>query len=144
MRVVFFPPGTHRFNRSSFFQDDGVGVILAIVAALAAILLAHGRHETARQRPAFGELHALAKRHRRIMPGICPSSPSSSGLPRAVAAPVPMTWFVSAVVSSDDSALTPPSSDKRPAKKPSSQVRCSAENGASSGMSVGIGGGVVA
>src|SRR6202044_3814355 len=50
------------------FQDDGVGVILAIVAALAAILLAHGRHEPPPQRPALGELHAIADRHGGVMP----------------------------------------------------------------------------
>ncbi len=54
------------------FQDDGVGVVLAIVAALAAILLAHGRHEPPPQRPAFGKLHALAERHGGIVPGRLP------------------------------------------------------------------------
>ena len=50
------------------FQDDGVGVILAIVAALAAILLAHGGHEPPPQRAAFGELHAVAERHGGVVP----------------------------------------------------------------------------
>ena len=52
-----------------FVQRDGISVVLAIVAALPAILLAHGRHHPSPQRPAFGELHALVDRHCLIMPG---------------------------------------------------------------------------
>ena len=43
-------------------------IILAVVAALAAILLRHRRHHAAGQRLALGELHAVGKRHRRIVP----------------------------------------------------------------------------
>ena len=47
---------------------DRVGVVLAIVTALAAILLAHGRHHAPAQRPAFGELQSLGKRHCLVVP----------------------------------------------------------------------------
>jgi hypothetical protein len=52
-----------------FFREQRVGVILAIVAALAAILLRHRRHHLPPQRPAIGELHAFGQRHGRIVPG---------------------------------------------------------------------------
>ena len=48
---------------------DGAGVVLAIVAALAAILLAHRRHHAPPQRPPLGQRHALIERHGRIVPG---------------------------------------------------------------------------
>ena len=45
-----------------FLRDDEVGIVLAIVAALAAILLRHRGHHAPPQRPAFGERHALGER----------------------------------------------------------------------------------
>ena len=48
--------------------ENRVGVVLAVVAALAAILLRHRRHHAARQRLAVGELHAIGERHRRVVP----------------------------------------------------------------------------
>ena len=48
--------------------EQRVGVFLAVVAALAAILLAHRRHHLAAQRLAVGELHALGERQRLVVP----------------------------------------------------------------------------
>ncbi len=48
---------------------DGVGIVGAIVAALAAILLRHGRHHAAAERPALREVHTVGDPHRRIVPG---------------------------------------------------------------------------
>ena len=57
---------------------DGRRVGLAQVAALAAVLLRHGREQLARQRPPFGELHALVDRHGGIVPG-CPIGAVAAG-----------------------------------------------------------------
>src|SRR6202011_4065803 len=46
-----------------FLQKDRVGIVLAVVAALAAVLLAHGGHQAPAQRPPLRELHALGERH---------------------------------------------------------------------------------
>ena len=51
------------------FAEDRVGVVLAVIAALATILLTHRRHHPPPQRPALRELHALGERHGGIMPG---------------------------------------------------------------------------
>ena len=86
-----------------------------------------------------GELHALGERHGRVVPrrlAVVAVVERAARRRRADA-------VISAAVSAADSALTPPSSDNSPAKKPLSQVRCSGVNGALSGMSVGIGGGAV-
>ena len=48
---------------------DGRRVGLAQIAALAAVLLRHGREQLARQRPALGKLHALVDRQGDIVPG---------------------------------------------------------------------------
>ena len=45
-----------------------VRVVFAVITALAAVLLRHGSHQPPRQPLAFGELHALGQRHRRIVP----------------------------------------------------------------------------
>src|SRR5262249_4862835 len=50
-------------------EKQRVGVVLAGVAALAAILLAHRGHHAPAQRPTVGELHALADRQRLVVPG---------------------------------------------------------------------------
>ena len=50
-------------------QKDRVGVIGAIVAALAAVLLRHGGHQARRERPVRRHRHALGRRHGRIVPG---------------------------------------------------------------------------
>ena len=50
-------------------REQSRRIVLAIVAALAAILLRHRRHQPARQRPPLGERHAIRQRHRRIVPG---------------------------------------------------------------------------
>ncbi len=47
---------------------DLVGVGLAGVAALAAILLRHGRHHAPAQRPALGHVHALGHLEGRVVP----------------------------------------------------------------------------
>ena len=52
-----------------FLVEQRVGVLLAVVAALAAILLAHRRHHLAAQRLAVGELHALGERQGLVVPG---------------------------------------------------------------------------
>ncbi len=49
-------------------REQSRRIVMAVVAALAAILLRHRRHQAARQRPAIGELHAIRQRHRRIVP----------------------------------------------------------------------------
>ena len=69
MRAVSLPPGTHRFSRSSLPETDRTGIVLAVVAALAAILLRHRRHHAPAQRPAFGKLHALGHRQGLVVPG---------------------------------------------------------------------------
>ena len=48
---------------------DGIGIVVAIVTALATILLAHRRHHAAGQRPALGKLHALGEWHGLVVPG---------------------------------------------------------------------------
>jgi hypothetical protein len=50
------------------FGKQRVRVVFAVVAALAAILLRHRRHQPARQLFALGELHTVRQRHRRIVP----------------------------------------------------------------------------
>ncbi len=50
VRSVSLPPGTQRLSFASFSDGDRVGIVLAIVAALAAILLAHRRHHAPAQR----------------------------------------------------------------------------------------------
>ena len=47
---------------------DRVGIIVAIIAALAAILLRHRGHHPPPQRPAFGKLHAVGDRHGLVVP----------------------------------------------------------------------------
>ena len=105
MRAVSLPPGTQRFSRSSVLGEQRVGIVLAVIAALAAILLRHRRHHPPRQRLAFGELHALGKRHGRIVPGravvgfggaLSPAHRSDPGK--------------SLATSAVDSGVTPPSS----------------------------------
>src|SRR6185437_4501138 len=49
--------------------EQGLRIVMAIVAALPAILLGHRRHHSLRQRPVFGKLHPLAKRHCGVVPG---------------------------------------------------------------------------
>ena len=51
------------------FGEQRIGVVLAVITALTAILLRHRRHHAARQRLAVGELHAVGERHRRVVPG---------------------------------------------------------------------------
>ena len=88
------------------------------------------------QRPAFGERHALGERHGLVVP--------RRFAVVGVAELVRWRRGISAALCSGESAVTPaPSSDTSPAKKPFSQARCSAENGAVSGTSEGIGGATV-
>ena len=106
-----------------FLAEQRIRIVLAVVAALAAVLLAHRRHHAAGQRPALGELHALGERHGLVVPG------------RAVvllgrAADLDAR-HQGRSASCGDSAVASPSS--RPAKNPFSQTRCSAVNGALSG-----------
>ncbi len=49
--------------------EQRVRIILAIIAALAAILLAHRRHHAGRQHFTFGKLHPFREYERRIVPG---------------------------------------------------------------------------
>ena len=46
-----------------------IGIVGAVVAALPAILLRHGRHQARRDRLAVGKPHAFVERHGGIMPG---------------------------------------------------------------------------
>ena len=134
MRAVALPPGTHRLSRGSACCEDGVGVVRAIVAALAAILLRHRRHHAPPQRTSLGELHALLERHGRIVPGRAPSSPSRA----------PMFATVLQPRSRRPAPAAPPaSSDKQAgeeAVEPSALL--GAERAPSSGMSGVAGGGV--
>jgi hypothetical protein len=50
-------------------EEDGIGVVRAVVAALAAILLRHGGHQLLRLGLVLGEVHAVGDRHRRVVPG---------------------------------------------------------------------------
>ena len=50
-------------------RREGVRITLAIIAALAAILLRHGRHHPSPQRSAFSELHARVEGQRLVVPG---------------------------------------------------------------------------
>ncbi len=51
-----------------FLGEQRIRIVLAVVAALAAVLLAHRRHHTAWQGPALGKLHALSEWHGLVMP----------------------------------------------------------------------------
>ena len=48
---------------------DGLGIVVAVIAALAAILLRHRRHHAPAHRASFGELHAVGDRHGLVVPG---------------------------------------------------------------------------
>ncbi len=48
---------------------DRVRIVAAIIAALTAILLRHGRHHPSPHRSAFGQLHAICDRHGLVVPG---------------------------------------------------------------------------
>ena len=50
-------------------QEDRVGVVGAVVAALAAILLGHGGHQLLRLGAVLGHRHPIADRHGRVVPG---------------------------------------------------------------------------
>ena len=50
-------------------QEQRVGIVGAVVAALAAILLRHGGHEARRERPLGGHLHALVESEGGVVPG---------------------------------------------------------------------------
>ena len=50
-------------------EEQRVGVVLAGVAALAAVLLRHRRHHPAAQRPARGKRHPFRDRHGLVVPG---------------------------------------------------------------------------
>ena len=58
----FLAAGRAQVQALLFLQDDRVGVIGAVVAALAAILLRHRGHEARGERLARGERHALVER----------------------------------------------------------------------------------
>ena len=113
-----------------FLGEQRIGIVLAVVAALAAVLLAHRRHHAAAAaaglrrascaRRAAWSGRARARR-RRLRP-----QPRSGRRASAPALPA------------GDSAVASPSS--RPAKKPFSQTRCSAVNGAVSGTMAASGG----
>ncbi len=50
-------------------EENGIGVIDAIIATLAAILLSHRGHQARRQRSPLGHRDAIGRRQRRIVPG---------------------------------------------------------------------------
>ena len=50
-------------------EEEGVGIVGAVVAALAAILLGHGGHQLLRLRALLGQRHAVVEGHRRVVPG---------------------------------------------------------------------------
>src|SRR5215472_3410216 len=64
----FFATGDAKVQPLFALEEDRIGVVLATVAALAAILLAHRRHHAPPQRPHIGKLHSLGERD----PGIVP------------------------------------------------------------------------
>ena len=140
MRAVGLPPGTQRFVRESATQKDRIGVIFAVVAALTTILLRHRRHHASSEGPSFRKAHALSERKTLIVPGsgaVIPVvqrdfAPKSS----------PRTSEPGAPTSSRPERDRASSSERSPAKKPSSQSRCSAVNGAPSGMSLALDGDV--
>ena len=56
--------------------EQRIRIIVTIIAALPAVLLRHRRHQAPLQRPPFGKLHAVSKRHGGIVPrraivGLC-------------------------------------------------------------------------
>src|SRR4029077_8510444 len=55
----FFAAGYAEIEPLFGFGEQRVRIVLAMVAALAAILLSHRRHQPPRQRLAVGKLHAL-------------------------------------------------------------------------------------
>ena len=65
----FLAAGDAEIEPRLALAGDRFGIVMAVVAALAAILLRHRRHELAPQRPAFGELHAIGDRHGLVVPG---------------------------------------------------------------------------
>ena len=65
----FLAAGHAEIQPLFLLRKDRVGIVLTVVAALAAVLLRHRRHHAAAQRPAFGELHALGERQRLVVPG---------------------------------------------------------------------------
>jgi hypothetical protein len=64
----FLAAGDAQIETRLRFAGDGVGVVVAIIAALAAILLRHRRHHAPAQRAAFGEFHAVGNRHGLVVP----------------------------------------------------------------------------
>ncbi len=68
-RAVILPPGAQRLSRSSLFLKMRIGVVGAIIAALAAVLLGHGGHQARRDRAVLGHLHPLLGLERRVVPG---------------------------------------------------------------------------
>jgi hypothetical protein len=64
----FLAAGNAEVEPRFAFAGDRFRIIVAVVAALAAILLRHRRHHAPAQRPAFGKLHAIRKRHGLVVP----------------------------------------------------------------------------
>ena len=65
----FLAAGRAQIEPFLLLLEQRVGVIGAIVAALAAVLLRHGGHQLGRQRLRLGEFHSLVDRHGGIVPG---------------------------------------------------------------------------
>ena len=61
--------GRAKIEAHFILGDEHVRIGLAIVAALAAVLLRHGRHHATTQRPSLRERHARIERQRLVMPG---------------------------------------------------------------------------
>ena len=64
----FLAAGDAEIEARFGLAGDRVGIVVAIIAALAAILLRHRRHHAPPQRPAFGKLHAIGDRHGLVVP----------------------------------------------------------------------------
>ena len=109
---------------------DRLGIVVAIIAALAAILLRHRRHHAPAQRTAFGELHAVGNRHGLVVPR------------RFAVVAIAGRRQHTAPFCSGESGVEP-SSESIPTRKPFSQERCPSENGAVGGMISSRGGGVI-
>src|SRR3954452_17822706 len=65
----FLASGNAKVETRFRLVGDRLRVVVAIVAALAAVLLGHGRHHPSAQWPAFSERHAIANRHGLVVPG---------------------------------------------------------------------------
>ena len=111
-------------------KEDRVGVVGAAVAALAAILLRHRRHQARRERAILGQRHALVRGKRRIVPGRFVVAGE-----RRVAARLRGRKRFRARCRAGRRYPSARSQPSAAARKPLSHARCSSLNGAFAGTS---------